>query len=157
MTSPGTPADPARPADPADGALFDAIAAEHATIYGYGMVSAHSPFDRNYLVADAMAEHRALREAAIALLAKRDIAAPLPAAGYHLPMAVDDPASAAQLAITMEQDNAVAWRAVIEQATDEPVRAFAVTALTESAVTAARWRRVIGVSPSTVAFPGGSE
>ncbi len=36
------PTSAARPADAADGALFDAIATEHATIYGYGLVSAHS-------------------------------------------------------------------------------------------------------------------
>jgi hypothetical protein len=32
-----------------------------------------------------------------------------------------------------------------------------VAALTECAVTAARWSRVLGISPITVAFPGGSE
>jgi hypothetical protein len=32
-----------------------------------------------------------------------------------------------------------------------------VAALTECAVTAARWSRVLGTSPITVAFPGGSE
>ena len=36
-------------------------------------------------------------------------------------------------------------------------RAFAVKALTQTAVTAARWSRVLGVWPITVAFPGGSE
>ena len=40
---------------------------------------------------------------------------------------------------------------------DEQDRAFAVTALTQCAVTAARWSRVLGISPITVAFPGGSE
>ena len=57
----------------------------------------------------------------------------------------------------MEQDAAVAWRAVLEQETDERGRTFAVTALTQCAVAAARWSRVLGTSPITVAFPGGSE
>jgi hypothetical protein len=57
----------------------------------------------------------------------------------------------------MEEDAAVAWRAVIEQAADEQERAFAVSALSECAVTAARWSRVLGTKPITVAFPGGSE
>ena len=39
----------------------------------------------------------------------------------------------------------------------EETRAFAVKALTQCAVTAARWRAVLDVSPATVAFPGGSE
>jgi len=151
------PTTPGRPSDAADGALFDAIATEHATIYGYGLVSAHSTPDVNDLVATAMAEHRDRREAAITMLEARSIAPPVPAAGYQLPMEVDNPTDAANLAVRMEEDTAVAWRAVLEQATDEQDRAFAVTALTQCAVTAARWSRVLGISPITVAFPGGSE
>ncbi|MGB0437131.1 MAG: ferritin-like domain-containing protein [Mycobacterium sp.] len=156
MTSP-EPVAPTRPSNAADGALFDAIATEHATIYGYGIVSAHSIPEVNYLVSAAMAQHRSRRESAIAMLADADIEAPLPAAGYSLPMEVDAPTDAAKLAVTMEQDSATAWRAVIEQATDQSLRAFAVTALTDSAVTAARWRRVSGDPTITVAFPGGTE
>ena len=72
-------------------------------------------------------------------------------------MKVDNPTDAANLAVRMEQDAAVAWRAVVEQSTSEQDRAFAVTALTQCAVSAAQWRRVLRVSPITVAFPGGSE
>ena len=151
------PTTPGRPPDAADGALFDAIATEHATIYGYGLVSAHSAPEANDLVSAALAEHRERREAAIAMLGSRSVDAPLPAAGYQLPMAVDNPTDAANLAVRMEEGAAVAWRAVVEQATDERDRAFAVTALTQCAVAAARWSRVLGVSPITVAFPGGSE
>lgn len=148
---------PTRPSDSVDGSLFDAVATEHATIYGYGMVSAHSSPEINYLVADAMAEHRRRREEAIALLDERDVTAPLPAAGYQLPIEVDDPAAAAELAVRMEQDGATAWRAVVEQATDETLRAFAVAAMIETAVIAARWRAVQETTPVTVAFPGGTE
>ncbi len=151
------PTSAARPADSADGALFDAIATEHATIYGYGLVSAHSTPEVNDLVASSMSEHRLRRESAIAMLDSRSVEAPLPAAGYQLPMEVDNPTDAANLAVRMEEDAAVAWRAVLEQATDEQDRAFAVTALTQCAVRAARWSRVLGVTPITVAFPGGSE
>jgi hypothetical protein len=91
------------------------------------------------------------------MLKARSADPPLPAAGYQLPMEVDNPTDAANLAVRMEEDAAVAWRAVLEQATDEQDRAFAVTALTQCAVTAARWSRVLGISPITVAFPGGSE
>jgi hypothetical protein len=151
------PTTPGRPSDAANGALFDAVAAEHATIYGYGLVSAHSTPDVNDLVSAAMAEHRDRREAAIAMLAARSVDPPLPAAGYQMPIEVNNPTDAANLAVRMEQDTAVAWRAVLEQETDAQGRAFAVTALTQCAITAARWRRVLGVSPITVAFPGGSE
>jgi hypothetical protein len=151
------PTSPPRPQDGANGALFDAIATEHATIYGYGLVSAHSTPDVNDLVSAALAEHRERREAAIALMDSRSVEAPLPAAGYQLPIEVDNPTDAANLAVRMEEDAAVAWRAVVEQATTDQDRAFAVSALTQCAVAAARWSRVLGISPITVAFPGGSE
>ncbi len=155
MTSPTNA--PTRPTDPADAALFDAIAGEHGVIYGYGLVSAHSTPDANELVSAALAQHRARREEGLARLAARNVAAPLPASGYQMPMAVDSPAAAAKLAVRMEEDCAVAWRAVLERATTNSDRAFAVTALTESAVTAAKWRADLGTQPTTVAFPGGSE
>ena len=151
------PTSPSRPPDSDVAALFDAVTTEHAVIYGYGLVSAHSTPDVNDLVSAAMAEHRDRREGAIAMLKARSADPPLPAAGYQLPMEVDNPTDAANLAVRMEEDAAVAWRAVLEQATDEQERAFAVTALTQCAVTAARWSRVLGVTPITVAFPGGSE
>ena len=151
------PASPARPPDADAAALFDAVAAEHGVIYGYGLVSAHSTPDENDLVAAAMREHRLRREAALEMLAARGVDPPLPAAGYQLPMQVDNPTDAANLAVRMEEDCAVAWRAVLEQATTTEQRTFAVTALSETAVTAARWSKVLGVWPITVAFPGGSE
>ena len=74
---------------------------------------------------------------------------PLPAAGYQLPIAVNDPTDAANLAVRMENDAAVAWRAVLEQADPSRRRrdrAFAVSALTQCAVLAARWKQVLGVA-----------
>lgn len=151
------PTGPTRSSNPADGALFDAIATEHATIYGYGLVSARCTPDVNDLVSKAMAEHRERREKGLAMLSGRSVEGPLPAAGYQLPMKVDTPDDAAKLAVRMEEDAAVAWRAVVEQATTEQDRAFGVAALTQCAVTAARWSRVLGSTPVTVAFPGGNE
>jgi hypothetical protein len=155
MTSP-TP-NPDRPSEADKAALFDAVATEHAAIYGYGIVSAHSSPDENDLVSQALAQHRERREAAITMLTDRSAKAPLPAVGYQLPFAVANPVDAAKLAVRMENDCAVAWRALIEQATAEQDRAFGVTALTESAVLAARWNQVLGAWPVTSAFPGGSE
>lgn len=149
--------DPARPTDGPDAALFDAVATEHGVIYGYGLVSAHSSPEVNDIVAEAMAGHRKLREDGIARLTGRDVTAPLPAVGYQIPIEVDTPEDAALLATRMEEDSAVAWRAVLEQASTTEDRALAVTGLTQAAVTAARWRTVLGTSPSTVAFPGGAE
>lgn len=159
MTSPGprSTTSPSRPTTAADAALFDAVAVEHGAIYGYGLVSAHSTAEDNALVAAAMAEHRARRESAIAMLEARSVTPPLPAAGYQLPSPVNDPTDAANLAIRMEEDSSVAWRAVLEQATSDDDRAFALAALSETAVTAAKWRAIANAWPVTVAFPGGAE
>lgn len=149
--------DPDRPEDPAEAAWYDAVAAEHAAIYGYGLVSAHVLPDDNELVSESVAQHRDRREAAIAMLKDRQLTAPLPASGYQLPMVVTAQKSAAKLAIRMESDCAVAWRAVLEQTDSDTDREFGTTALTQCAVQAARWRRVLGAWPVTVAFPGGNE
>ena len=156
MTS-AEPTSPTRPPDSDAGALFDAVTTEHGVIYGYGLVSAHCTPDDNALVASTMKEHRERREAAIALLEGRGVDPPLPAAGYQVPTQVDNPTDAANLAVRMEEDSAVAWRAVLEQAATAEERAFAVKSLTQTAVTAARWSKVLGMWPITVAFPGGSE
>jgi hypothetical protein len=148
---------PVRPSNAADGALYDAIATEHGIIYGYGLVSAHATAELNTLVSSSIAEHRQRRDAAIALLEARDVAAPLPAAGYQLPGPVRNPGDAEKLAVRMESDAATAWRAVVEQATSTEDRTFGVTAVTQSAVAAARWTQVSGAGPVTTAFPGGSE
>lgn len=161
MTSPTpqpTPTpDPNRPEDASQAAWFDAVAAEHAAIYGYGVVSARVMPDQNDLVSEAVAQHRDRRESALSLLKERSVTAPLPAAGYQLPFPVTGPIGAGKLAVQMESDCAVAWRAVLEQSDSEQDRAFALTALTQCALTAAKWRQVLGAWPVTEAFPGGKE
>ena len=156
MTSP-QPSPTEQPESAQDKALADAIAAEHATIYGYGFVSAHSTPDLNQLVSESIIEHRERREAAIEMLSSRSVEAPIAAVGYQLPIQVKNPPDAAMLAVRMETDDAVAWRAVLEQSASPEDRAFAVTALTECAVRAARWRQAQNAWPLTVPFPGGSE
>ena len=149
--------DPDRPKEAGPAALFDAVAVEHAAIYGYGLVSAHVMPDDNELVSESLAQHRERREAAVKLMNERSVKAPLPAAGYQLPMVVNTSTNAAKLAVRMESDCAVAWRAVLEQTDSEQDREFGTTALTQCAVLAARWRKVLGAWPVTEAFPGGSE
>ncbi|CAN5203847.1 ferritin-like domain-containing protein [soil metagenome] len=148
---------PDRPVEPAAAALYDALEAEHATIYGYGIVSAHSAPEDNWLVSLSIARHREQRESLITMLEAQSVTPPPAAPGYQLPHVVNDPTEAAALAVQMERDSAVAWRAVLEQATSESDRAYAVDALTQSAILIARWQTLLGVWPVTEAFPGGSE
>jgi hypothetical protein len=143
--------------DADNAALCDALAIEHSTIYGYGIVSALSPPGVNGLVVDALLQHRQRRDDVIAMLAARKVTPPVAASGYQLPMLVGSAADAARLAVRMETDGATAWRAVIEHAETADDRAFASTALTQSAVMAARWNRVLGAWPITSSFPGGTE
>jgi hypothetical protein len=137
--------------------LCDALAIEHSTIYGYGIVSALSPPSVNTLVVDALLQHRQRRDDVIAMLAARKVTPPVAAAGYQLPMLVGSAADAARLAVRMETDGATAWRAVIEHAETADDRAFASTALIQCAVMAARWNKVLGAWPITAPFPGGNE
>ncbi len=138
-------------------ALCDALAIEHSTIYGYGIISALSPPSVNDMVVEALTQHRQRRDDVIAMLAARKVNAPVAAAGYQLPLLVASPADAARLAVRMENDGATAWRAVIERAETADDRAFGSTALTQSTVMAARWNRVLGAWPITTSFPGGNE
>lgn len=138
-------------------ALNEALAVEHATIYGYGIVSAMSPPSVNDLVVEALNQHRQRRDDVIAMLTARKATAVVAAPGYQLPSPVGSPAEAARLAARMENDGATAWRAVVEYADTADDRAFASTALTQSAVMASRWNKVLGGWPITAPFPGGNE
>lgn len=141
---------------PEQQSLVDALAAEHAAVFGYGVVSAFADPARADDVATDTAAHRARRDATIDALLSVGVEPPVAAPGYTVPFPVTDPTSAAQLAVQIESDTAVAWRSVVERARSEPTRADAIEALTEASVRAARWRTHLGIVPPTVAFPGRS-
>ncbi|ORM03923.1 ferritin-like domain-containing protein [Prescottella equi] len=137
---------------PEQQALLDALQAEYAAVFAYGIVAAFSNTNRTDLVAANTAAHRARRDATLDALA--DVDAPEPEAGYTIPFAVTDPVSAAQLAAQVETDTAAAWLSVVERSRSEHTREVGVTALTEAAVRAANWRAILGEAPATTAFPG---
>ncbi|NLV78440.1 MAG: ferritin-like domain-containing protein [Rhodococcus sp.] len=134
--------------------LIDALAVEHAAVFGYGVVAAFADPGRADEVAADTAAHRARRDATVDTLTAAGVTPPVAAPGYTVPFPVADPVQAAELAVQIETDVAVAWRSVLERADTEAVRADAVVALTESAIRAARWRSNLGIVPPTVAFPG---
>lgn len=135
-------------------ALVDALDAEHAAVFGYGIVAAFADTSRAAEVAADTAAHRARRDATIDALRSVSVEPPVAASGYTVPFPVTDPVGAAQLAVQIESDSAVAWRSVVERARSEPTRGNAVDALTEAALRAARWRSNLALSPPTVPFPG---
>jgi len=134
-------------------ALVDALEAEHAAVYGYGVIAAFADPARADAVAEDTAAHRARRDSTVEALRAAGVEPPVAAPGYTVPFPVVDAASAAQLAEQIESDTAVAWRSVVERARSEATRATAVGALTEAALRAAWWRQSRGVVPS-VPFPG---
>lgn len=134
--------------------LAGALAAEEAAIYAYGPIGVRltSNGDRGE-ARSAEAAHRSRRDTLVSRLTTlKATLAPAPAA-YELPFAVTNRASALKLAIQVEDGVAQAWRAVlpVSQGGD---RSTALSALTDSAVRATRWRRLAGASPVTMAFPG---
>ncbi|MFF2548520.1 ferritin-like domain-containing protein [Kitasatospora sp. NPDC058063] len=129
-------------------ALQAALGAEHAAVYGYGVVGAHFPDDPQR--ADARtthAAHQAQRDAWQRLLGTLT-AAPTPAAGgYRLPFPVTSPTDAAKLAVHLETRLTTAYADLVP-AVPAPYRLLAATALREAARRAHHWG-----APATP-FPG---
>ncbi|WP_306205558.1 ferritin-like domain-containing protein [Actinoplanes sp. RD1] len=134
--------------------LTAALAAEEAAIYAYGVLGVKLTADAEQTEARTAEEkHRARRDLLVAKLAAlKASTAPAPA-GYELPFPVTDPASARKLATQVEDGVAQAWRAVLP-VTEDGDRSTALSALTDAAVQATRWRRLDQASPVTLTWPG---
>lgn len=135
-------------------ALLDALNAEYAAVYAYGVIGAYASPERTRLVATAAAAHRARRDSTVDALTAAGITSPAPDPAYTTPFPVDDPIPAARLAVVVETDAAGAWRAVVERAESDDLRGLGIDGLTESAVRLATWQAILGANPPTVAFPG---
>jgi hypothetical protein len=132
--------------------LAAALAAEQAAIYAYGVIGVRLGADAAE-ARSAEAAHRDRRDALVSRFDEQSASPAPPAAGYALPFAVTDRASALKLAVTVEDRVAATWRAALPVTTDAD-RATALAALTDAAVRATRWRKLAGVTPLTVPFPG---
>ncbi|MFI6449265.1 ferritin-like domain-containing protein [Kitasatospora sp. NPDC050543] len=144
------PASPPPSAPSADGtaALQSALAAEHAAIYGYGVIGARLPDDQQRTDArSAFAAHEARRDAWQRLLAGAGASPAAAAPGYQLPFAVSDAATAGKLAAHVETRLTDVYAALVGQAAG-PLRLAAADALRECALRARQW----GATPT--AFPG---
>jgi hypothetical protein len=135
-------------------ALAAALAAEHAAVWGYGVVGAQLEATDPAPAVDAEAAHRDLRDRLTALLSERN-ADPVPAKGaYALPFPVLSAVDAAALAVVLEKGVASAWVRLLDQAATRDVRQLAVDALGGAEVRAVGWRGAAGQTPVNVAFPG---
>ncbi|MER5501832.1 MULTISPECIES: ferritin-like domain-containing protein [unclassified Streptomyces] len=127
-----------------------ALAAEHAAVYGYGVVGARVGQKRRAEARSAHHAHRARRDALARTV--RDLGGePVAArAAYALPFTVADPAAAVRLAALLEDRVANVYSDLV-RAAGGPLRREAAVALREAAVRAVRWRG------SGVPFPGLAE
>ncbi|MFE4826977.1 ferritin-like domain-containing protein [Streptomyces sp. NPDC056672] len=127
-----------------------ALAAEHAAVYGYGVVGGRVGGDRRGEADAAYTAHRARRDALTRTVrdlgGKPAVAEP----AYALPFAVPDAASAVRLAAELEDRIAGVYSDLV-RAAEGPLRREAADALREAAVRAVRWRG------TGVAFPGLAE
>ncbi|WP_405950942.1 ferritin-like domain-containing protein [Streptomyces prunicolor] len=131
-------------------ALQAALAAEHAAVYGYGVVGGRIREGRRTEAKAAYDAHRARRDALVREvrdLGGRPVAA---SAAYALPFAVPDSAAAVRLAAELEDRVAGVYSDMVRAST-EGVRGTATEALREAAVRAVRWRG------GSVPFPGLAE
>ncbi|MGW0914810.1 ferritin-like domain-containing protein [Streptomyces sp. NPDC002784] len=131
-------------------ALQAALAAEHAAVYGYGVVGGRIREERRAEARGAYDAHRARRDVLVREVL--DLGGEPVAAepGYALPFAVSDSAAAARLAAEVEDRVAGVYSDLVRAATGER-RRTAAEALREAAVRAVRWRG------ESVAFPGLAE
>jgi hypothetical protein len=136
-------------ASPAIAALQNALGAEHAASYGYGVVGAHLPQGSAAQIAagNDWVTHLRARDRLIQLIRARG-ATPIPAAvAYELPFPVDSPAQARALAATLEDGVTAAYLALV--ALPEPeLRSFGAEDVRAAALRAEAWRG------TTQAFPG---
>lgn len=134
--------------------LASALAAEEAAIWAYGLIGVHLTEGAEQDQARAAEDlHRTRRDTLVDQLAElKASTAPTPA-GYELPFPVQDRATALKLAIQIEDGVAQAWRVVLP-VTESTQRVDALSALTDSAVRATKWRKLAQVTPLTLIFPG---
>jgi hypothetical protein len=135
-------------------ALGAALAAEHAAVWGYGVVGAALPADRRDLAVAAETAHRDARDRLVALLVERGADPVGPEGGYELPFPVLSEADAATLAVTLEDGVAAAYVRVLGEAAEGTTRRLAVETLGTTEVRAVAWRARAGRSPVTNPFPG---
>jgi hypothetical protein len=116
-------------------ALQAALAAEQATVYGYGVVGANlRGADRDYATA-ALTDHMRLRDRLMALITTLGATPVTAQPAYGLPVGTPQ-----QLAAHLEEGVAgTLWDLIAATAASSPNRSAAIGWLAESAARAAHW------------------
>ncbi|MFI5534573.1 ferritin-like domain-containing protein [Kitasatospora sp. NPDC051853] len=128
-------------------ALQTALSAEHAAVYGYGVVGARIPGPGRAEAHSVFADHQSQRDTWQRRLAAGSATPTAAAAGYQLPFPVNSPETARQLAAHIEVQLTGVYAGLVAATTGE-LRQTAATALREAALNARRW------GGDLTAFPG---
>jgi Domain of unknown function (DUF4439) len=145
VSSPASPAP--RSAVATTAALQSALAAEHAAVYGYGVVGANLTGSRQAAAMTDWVAHQVARDTLETMVRSRG-SEPVPAAAaYRLPITVRTPGQAVSLAVLLEERVATAYLGLVALS-DISVRQFGALQVQAAALRAAAWRG------STVPFPG---
>ncbi len=128
-------------------ALQSVLAAEHAAIYGYGVVGAHLTGAEQATATSDWIAHQVARDDLEAMLRSLGTQPGAAAAAYRLPRPVLTASDAVSVAILLEDRVATAYLGLVAVSVPA-VRHFGAVRLRAAALSAALWRG------TTVAFPG---
>ncbi|MEV4646955.1 ferritin-like domain-containing protein [Saccharopolyspora sp. NPDC049357] len=136
-------------------ALGDALGAEHAALWVYGLANAFVGETRvRSAIEEAVDAHTRLRDTAEQAMRQAGLT-PTPAQpAYDVGGDVAGQSKAIELLITTESDCQVGWRSVLDSTEDPGMRRTALDGLTTSATRATRWRLTLGRQPAAENFPG---
>jgi hypothetical protein len=137
------------------------LAAEHAAVYGYGLLIPQLTGPAHDTAMTAFDEHRNRRDRLRAMVVAAG-AAPTEAAPAYRPLGpVSGAAAAAKLAADLERDVAVAFGDLVAAGNDD-TRTFAARAVQELAIRQASWQHAaprfpgVAVDPTVTASAGPS-
>ncbi len=128
-------------------ALQAALAAEHATTYGYGVVGALLPGNEQGTALSDWTLHQHARDALTEMITRLGAIPVAASAADKLPFPVTDAASARRLAAIIEDGVTRAYLGIVA-VTDARLRTFGALAMQQPASRASAWRG------TTTAFPG---
>ena len=129
------------------GALQAVLAAENATVYGYGLAGAQLTGSQYTTAQQYWNLHRAARATVSSMITQRGGTPAPAAAAYRPPFAVNSAGSARALAALLEDGLVRAYLGLVALE-DRALRTFGAGEMQAAAIRSAFWRG------STIAFPG---
>ncbi|MGH3155220.1 MAG: ferritin-like domain-containing protein, partial [Streptosporangiaceae bacterium] len=130
------------------GALQEALAAQNAAIFGYGVAGAYMSGAQQSTATTFWNDHRSAGDTLAAMLRARGAPPAAAQASYKMPFAVHDRGQAVALALYLEDGVTAAYLGLVGAAGQASLRAFGAEAMQAAAVRATYWRG------SALAFPG---